>query len=258
MPIRVTVWNEFIHERTNELVQKIYPHGIHAVIADGIREQLGDDVVIHTATLDEPEHGLTEAVLAETDVLIWWGHTAHERVEDVVVTRIQNRVLQGMGLIALHSAHASKVFRTLMGTGCMLRWREAGERERLWIVRPGHEIVAGFTSEYFELAHTEMYGEFFDIPQPDGLIFISWFEGGEVFRSGCTFQRGRGRIFYFRPGHETYPIYYDSNVRRVIGNAVRWAAPTGATYYGQGRNIATPLSPIAEPMSMDESLQRPK
>lgn len=258
MPIRVTVWNEFIHERTNQLVQQIYPHGIHAVIADGIREHLGDDVSIRTATLDEPEHGLTEAVLAETDVLIWWGHTAHDRVEDAIVDRIQGRVLEGMGLVALHSAHASKVFRRLMGTGCMLRWREAGERERLWIVRPGHEIVAGLSGEYFELTHTEMYGEFFDIPQPDELVFISWFEGGEVFRSGCTFHRGRGRIFYFRPGHETYPIYYDANVRRVISNAVRWAVPSGTTYYGQGRNIPAPLSPIADPMSMDESLHRPK
>lgn len=257
-PLRVTVWNEFVHERENELVKKIYPAGIHAVIADGIREQLGEDVVVRVATLDEPEHGLTEQVLAETDVLTWWGHAAHDRVHDAIVERVQERILHGMGLIALHSAHASKLFRKLMGTGCMLRWREAGERERLWITAPSHPIVAGFTSEYFELAHTEMYGEFFDIPQPEELIFISWFEGGEVFRSGCTFRRGRGRIFYFRPGHETYPIYYDSNVRRVIGNAVKWAAPTGATYYGQGRNIPDPLSPIANPLSANESLHQPK
>jgi trehalose utilization protein len=257
-PLRVTVWNEFIHERKNAVVQKIYPNGIHAVIAEGIREQLGDNVVVRSATLDEPEHGLTEAVLAETDVLTWWGHAGHERVDDAIVARVHERVLQGMGLIVLHSGHASKIFRKLMGTGCMLRWREAGERERLWVVRPGHEIVAGLTGECFELAHTEMYGEFFDIPQPDELIFISWFEGGEVFRSGCTFHRGRGRIFYFRPGHETYPIYYDSNVRRVIGNAVQWARPSGATYHGQGRNIPEPLSPISNPIAMEESLHTPK
>jgi trehalose utilization protein len=256
--MNVTVWNEFIHERTNDVVKKIYPQGIHAVVADAIREQLGEAATIRTATLDEPEHGLTEEVLAQTDVLTWWGHAAHERVDDKVVARVQQRVLEGMGLVVLHSGHASKIFRTLMGTGCMLRWREAGERERLWIVKPGHDIVQGFTSECFELAHTEMYGEFFDIPEPDELIFISWFEGGEVFRSGCTFQRGRGRIFYFRPGHETYPIYYDSNVRRVIGNGVRWAAHSGGIYHGQGRNIPEPLSPIANPMAMDERLHQPK
>jgi trehalose utilization protein len=256
--MNVTVWNEFIHERTNDVVKKIYPGGIHAVVADAIREQLGPEVTVRTATLDEPEHGLTEEVLAQTDVLTWWGHAAHDRVEDQVVARVQQRVLEGMGLVVLHSGHASKIFRTLMGTGCMLRWREAGERERLWIVKPSHEIVRGFTSEFFELEHTEMYGEFFDIPEPDELIFISWFEGGEVFRSGCTFQRGRGRIFYFRPGHETYPIYYEANVRRVIGNGVRWAAPTGATYHGDGRHIGQSLSPIANPMAMDERLHQPK
>jgi trehalose utilization protein len=243
-PLRVTVWNEFVHERSNPVVQKIYPEGIHVVLADALREQLGEEVVVRTATLDEPEHGLSEEVLAETDVLTWWGHAAHDRVDDAIVERVHQRVLEGMGLVALHSAHASKIFTKLMGTGCMLRWREAGERERLWVVAPSHPIASGLTHEYFELAHTEMYGEFFDIPPPDELIFISWFEGGEVFRSGCTFRRGRGRIFYFRPGHETYPIYYDSNVRRVLANGVRWAAPTGATYYGEGRNIRQPLSPI--------------
>lgn len=247
-PIRVTVWNEFVHERTNEFVRQIYPEGMHAVIAEALRQQLGADAIVRTATLDEPEHGLTEEALAETDVLTWWGHAAHDQVSDAVVARVQQRVLEGMGLIALHSAHASKIFRTLMGTGCMLRWREAGERERLWITMPSHPIAAGFSSEFFELAHTEMYGEYFDIPQPDELVFISWFEGGEVFRSGCTFRRGRGRIFYFRPGHETYPIYHDSNVQRVIANAVRWAAPTGSTYFGYGREISEPLHPIANPI----------
>lgn len=257
-PIRVTIWNEFLHEKTNHAVREIYPGGIHQVLADALREQLGDGVQIRTATLDEPEHGLTDEVLATTDVLTWWGHAAHDRVDDVVVDKVQQRVLAGMGLIALHSAHASKIFRRLMGTGCMLRWREAAERERLWIVSPGHPILAGLTGEYFELPHTEMYGEFFDIPAPDELILISWFEGGEVFRSGCTFRRGKGKIFYFRPGHETFPIYYDPNVRRVIANAVGWAAPSGAAYFGEGRNVAQPLSPIAGRHEVDDSLHRPK
>ena len=257
-PLRVTIWNEFIHEREHAAVRDIYPDGIHAVLAAALRRHLGDAAQIRTATLDEPDHGLTEKVLAETDVLTWWGHAAHERVADKIVDRVQGRVLDGMGLLVLHSGHASKIFRKLMGTGCMLRWREAAERERLWIVSPGHPIVAGLSGECFELPHTEMYGEFFDIPAPDELIFLSWFEGGEVFRSGCTFRRGKGKVFYFRPGHETFPIYHDANVQRVIANAVRWAAPTGSPYFGEGRNIPESLSPISTTHTVDESLHRGK
>lgn len=256
--IRVTIWNEYVHEKLSAAVGAIYPQGIHAVLADALRQHLGSEVAIRTATLDEDEHGLTEEVLADTDVLTWWGHAAHERVSDAVVERVQRRVWQGMGLITLHSAHNSKIFRRLMGTSCMLRWREAGERERLWIIDPSHPIAAGIEGECFELEHTEMYGEFFDIPPPEEIVFLSWFEGGEVFRSGCTFRRGKGKIFYFRPGHETFPIYHDPNVRRVIANAVRWAAPAGATYFGEGRNIPEALSPIASVHEVDESLHRPK
>jgi trehalose utilization protein len=257
-PVRVTVWNEYIHERQHAAVAEIYPHGIHTVVAQALRERFGVVATVRTATLDEPEQGLSDATLDDTDVLLWWGHAAHDRVADTAVDRVQQRVLEGMGLIVMHSGHASKIFRRLMGTSCMLRWREAGERERLWIVNPSHPIVAGFTEECFELPHTEMYGEYFDIPQPDELIFVSWFEGGEVFRSGCTFHRGKGKIFYFRPGHETFPIYHDENVQRVLANAVLWAAPNGATYFGYGRNIAVPLSPIQSEHVVDESLHRPK
>lgn len=257
-PIRVTIWNEFIHERENASVAQIYPRGIHQVVADCLRQQLGAGVSIRTATLDQPEHGLTEQVLADTDVLTWWGHSAHHRVDDAIVERVQRRVWEGMGLLAMHSAHASKIFRRLMGTNCTLRWREAAEKERLWIVHPAHPITAGFTDEFFELPHTEMYGEYFDIPAPDELIFISWFEGGEVFRSGCTFRRGKGKIFYFSPGHETFPIYHDRNVQRVLANGVQWLAPSGSPYHGVGRKIASPLSPIATQHVVDESLHRPK
>ena len=177
---------------------------------------------VRTATLDEPEHGLSEAVLETTDVLLWWGHQAHTEVSDHVVARVQQRVLAGMGLIVLHSAHESKIFKSLMGTGCSLKWREVGERERLWCIEPEHPIAAGI-GEFIDLPNTEMYGERFDIPAPEEVVFISWFEGGEVFRSGCTFQRGNGKIFYFRPGHETYPIYANPQVQQVIQNAIRWA-----------------------------------
>jgi Trehalose utilization protein len=219
--IRVLVWGEFVQERTEDAVARVYPRGIHEAIAEHLRKQ--PDMTVRTATLDEPEHGLGEAVLKDTDVLIWWGHVAHDKVSDHVVERVCRRVLEGMGLIVLHSAHYSKPFRRLMGTSCSLKWREAGERERIWVVAPWHPIAEGLP-EHFELEHEEMYGEYFDIPPPDELVFISWFEGGEVFRSGCCFYRGRGRIFYFRPGHETYPTYYNPYVRKVIESAVRWAA----------------------------------
>ncbi len=238
--IRVTIWNEFRHEQENAAAAAVYPNGIHAAIADGLSAQLGDQVTTRTATLDDPEHGLTEAILAETDVLTWWGHLAHDQVSDVVVNRIHQRVLEGMGLIVLHSGHASKIFQRLMGTGCMLRWREDGKRELLWFVDPSHPILDGFEQDYIVLPKTEMYGEFFDIPQPEELVLISWFEGGEVFRSGCTFRRGKGRIFYFRPGHETYPIYFDPNVRRILANAVAWARPTGSPYHRDARNTESP------------------
>lgn len=221
-PLRVTVWNENVHERQHESVKKIYPKGMHTPIAEGIQRELGD-AKVRIATLDEPEHGLTEKVLAETDVLTWWGHAAHDRVDDAVVERVHARVLDGMGLVVLHSGHVSKIFMRLMGTGCMLRWREMGERELIWTVSPTHPIARG-VPQPIVIPHQEMYGEFFDIPTPDELVFISSFEGGEVFRGGCCFHRGLGRIFYFSPGHEEYPVYFQPEIQRVIANAVAWCA----------------------------------
>ena len=237
--LRVTVWNEYRHEKTNPKVAKIYPEGMHTALAGHLRSQ---GLSVRTAVLDEAEHGLTEEVLAQTDVLTWWGHTAHDEVKDQVVDRVHRRVLAGMGLIALHSAHFSKIFKRLMGTTCNLKWREMGEKERLWVVEPGHPIAAGL-GEYFEIPRAEMYGEHFDIPAPDALIFVSWFQGGEVFRSGCCFHRGRGKIFYFRPGHETYPIYYQPEVLRVITNAVLWAGQPGGAQVQFG-NVPKPLENI--------------
>ena len=219
---RVTVWNEYRHERSDQAVAQVYPEGMHAAIATYLR---AEGLAVQTATLDEAEHGLTEEVLSQTDVLTWWGHRAHLEVSDTVVDRVHQRVLDGMGLIVLHSAHFSKIFKKLMGTGCGLYWRETGEKERIWVVKPGHPIAAGL-GEWFEIPHAEMYGEPFDVPEPDNLVFVSWFPGGEVFRSGCCYYRGRGKVFYFRPGHETYPIYHQPEVLQVIKNAVLWAAPS--------------------------------
>ena len=219
--LNITIWNEYRHERENDTVRAIYPDGIHAALADALGSVDGFEV--RTATLDEPEHGLTDEVLAATDVLVWWGHKAHGEVQDAVVERVGARVLAGMGLLVLHSGHFSKIFKRLMGTGCDLKWREAGERERLWVVSPAHPIAQGLP-ETFVVPQAEMYGEHFDIPAPDELVLLSWFEGGEVFRSGCCFYRGQGRVFYFRPGHETYPVYYQDEVLKVIENGCRWAA----------------------------------
>lgn len=236
---RVTVWNEFKHEKANPKVAQIYPEGIHNAIA----AQLTDfGFVTRTATLEEKEHGLTQDVLSSTDVLIWWGHMAHDQVSDEIVERVHARVLEGMGLIVLHSGHYSKIFKKLLGTTCALKWREADEKERLWVLNPAHPIAAGI-GEYIELPQEEMYGEHFDIPAPDELIFVSWFAGGEVFRSGCTFTRGQGKIFYFRPGHETYPTYYNKDIIRVIANAVKWADDGKGSKPAYG-NVPVPLEKL--------------
>jgi trehalose utilization protein len=236
---RVTVWNEFRHERENPAVHAIYPDGIHATLAAALGAA---GLETRTATLDEPEHGLTAEVLAATDVLVWWGHRAHGEVEDAIVDRVQRRVLDGMGLVVLHSGHFSKIFKRLLGTACTVNWRDDGEKERLWVVTPEHPIAQG-VDRCIELEKEEMYGEPFAIPTPEQLVFLSWFQGGEVFRSGCCWTRGLGRIFYFRPGHETFPTYHDKAVQRVIANGCRWAAPVGRlSPIGQGRR--PPLEPI--------------
>lgn len=223
-PIRVTIWNEFLHERTYPEVGQVYPEGIHGALAGALGQH--SELEVRTATLGEPQHGLSQAVLDWTQVLLWWGHAAHDAVSDEVVNQIHKRVLEGMGLVVLHSGHHSKIFKRLMGTSCSLCWREAGERERVWVINPGHPIAAGI-DHCIELPNSEMYGEPFGIPAPDELVFVSWFEGGEIFRGGCCWTRGSGRIFYFSPGHEAYPIYHEPAIQRVIYNAVCWARPQG-------------------------------
>ena len=218
--IKVTVWNEYLHEQRQEKVRAIYPAGIHSCIAEFLKKD--KNILVRTATLAEPEHGLTEEVLADTDVLIYWGHMAHGDFSDEIAKRVQNHVLGGMGLIALHSAHFAKIMGLLMGTSMTLRWKH-GDRERLFVTAPYHPIAQGIPAQ-FDIPMEEMYGEYFDIPKPDDVIFTGWFAGGEVFRSGCTFQRGRGRIFYFQPGHEEYPIYHMPEIQQILSNAVYWCA----------------------------------
>jgi trehalose utilization protein len=224
MALRVTVWHEYRHEHKNPAVAALYPKGMHEAIAGFLRQS--SDLDVSTATLDEPEAGLTEEKLAHTDVLIWWGHMAHADVTDLVVERVYDRVVRkGMGLVVLHSGHFSKIFKKLMGTTCDLKWREANDREILWVTQPSHPIVKDI-SDHIVLEKEEMYGEYFDVPQPESIFMISSFSGGEVFRSGCTWTRGNGKIVYFRPGHETYPSYHNPQVLKVIENSARWAAPS--------------------------------
>ena len=224
MSLRITVWNEGVHEARREPagMAEYYPDGIHGAVAEALRAQL-PEATVRTALLGDAEHGLPEEVLADTDVLLWWGHLAHAEVADEVVSRVQRHVLGGMGLLVLHSGHFSKIFTRLLGTTCSLSWRNAAEREVVWTVDPTHPITEGVPNPVV-IPEQETYGEFFDIPVPDELIFISSFSGGEVFRSGCTFHRGRGRIFYFSPGDERYPVYHQAEIQRVLANGVRWAA----------------------------------
>lgn len=249
--INVTIFNEYIHETSDPEIGKIYPHGIHGVIA----EMLGRDARfnIRFATLQMPECGLTDEVLASTDVLFWWGHCAHDKISDELARKVADRVLDGMGFIVLHSGHFSKPFKLLMGTCCRSKWRENDEKERIWVIEPSHPIASGLP-EYIELEKEETYGERFEIPTPDELVFISWFAGGEVFRSGCCYKRGLGKIFYFRPGHEAYPTFYREDISRILYNATLWAAPSGGPHPTLGHFDA--LENVVDKFEgMDDSLR---
>lgn len=219
--IRVTVWNEYVHEREYDGIAKIYPKGIHGCIADFLGKQ--DDIKVTCATLDMENQGLSEELLKNTDVLIWWSHARQDEITDENVRFIRENVLSGMGFIGLHSAHFSKPMKALLGTSMTLKWRN-DDSEKLWCTAPYHPIAQGIP-ECIEIPDEEMYGEFFDIPKPDDVVFTGWFKGGEVFRSGCTFTRGMGKIFYFQPGHEAYPVYHIPEIQQIITNAVRWATP---------------------------------
>jgi trehalose utilization protein len=246
MPIRAVVWGENVHEHKNQIVAGVYPQGMHQAIADGLNQDPA--IQATTATLQEPEHGLPLARLQQTDVLLWWGHAAHKEVSDEVVERVAEAVWSGMGLIVLHSGHFSKIFKRLMGAPCNLTWREAGEKERLWVTSRNHPIAAGLP-DHFELENEEMYGEPFGVPEPLETVFVSWFQGGEVFRSGLTYKRGAGSVFYFRPGHETYPTYRDPNVQLVLRNAVKWAHNPAARIQGDvTRAPNVPVGQALEPI----------
>ena len=220
--IKVTVWNEYLDEQKKPDVVSVYPDGLHKTIAGFLNRE--EAIQAGVSVITDAEQGLAEDLLDATDVLVWWGHVHHDDVQDNLVKRVVDRVQRGMGIIFLHSAHKSKPFMSLMGTTGFLGWREANEKSRIWVTAPNHPIADGIPPQFL-LEHEEMYSEPFGIPEPDTTVFISWFEGGNVFRSGVTFQRDYGKIFYFQPGHETFPTYYDQHVQKIIINAVKWAKP---------------------------------
>lgn len=224
--MRIVVWGENEHERIHSAVSSVYPSSMHETIATGLRERLLGEATVDTATFQEPAHGLDMPRLKAIDVLFWWGHLLHEEVQDSVIQSIHERVLEGMGLVILHSGHLSKIFRRLMGTSCTLRHREGTDREVIWTVAPAHPIAAGIPHPFI-IPTQEMYGEFFDVPAPDELVFLSAFTGGEVMRSGLCWTRGGGRIFYFGPGHETHPVFHQPVVMDVLANAARWVGSAG-------------------------------
>lgn len=236
--INVLVWSEYIDAEKQPEVVEIYPEGIGKVIADFLSGE--SNLSVRTGGLDNMESDLSEESLLETDVLVWWDHFFQDRITDEILERIKHRIYEGMGFIALHSAIVSRVFRGLMGTSCAMKWREVGEKERVWVIDRGHRIAAGLEREYIDIPISEMYGESANIPHPEDLVFVSWYAGGEVMRSGCCYKRGNGRIFLFTPGHEEYPIYYQAEIQKIIINAVNWAKPST----GPPPNYAGHSSPL--------------
>lgn len=225
--INVVIWNEFRHEKRDPAVAQIYPDGIHACIRDFLKED--DNLNITLAALDDPDQGISDELLNKTDVLFWWGHMAHGEVDDKLVEKIRNRVYAGkMGLIVLHSGHHSKVFRSIVGATGNLSWGR-NQKEVVWNLMPQHPIAAGIP-DHFILKSEELYAEPFYIPQPDQLVFGGWYEDGHIFRSGCCFFRGVGKIFYFQPGHEYCRSFYNPYVQRIIRNAVEWVKPADVGY----------------------------
>jgi len=228
--IRVTIWHEYTHEKHSPEIAAIYPEGIHGQIKKAL--SYDGDLDITLAALDDPDQGLPEELLNNTDVLLWWGHMRHGDVDDGLAARIRDRVYRcGMGFIALHSAHHSKPFRTIVGCTGDLLWGDE-QKEIVWNLNPGHPIAAGIP-DHFCLPIEELYAEPFAV-QPDELIFTAWFEDGYIMRNGMVFNRGAGKVFYFQPGHETCPTYHNETVQKVLINAAAWAYTPRAEEYRYG------------------------
>lgn len=217
----VVVWSE------GTAPKEVYPNDINGAIAEGLKELKGWEVVV--ANLSDPNQGLPDELLNRADVLIWWGHQRHDQVKDPLVSKIVKRVKEdGMGFISLHSSHFAKPNKALMGTACS--WGAyVGDSTTLKVTvkDPGHPIAKGVKE--FTIVHNERYSDPYAVPTPQSVVFegIATLKDGKVDPSqqGFTWQIGKGKMFYFQPGHETNPVFYDANVGRIMINAVQWAAP---------------------------------
>lgn len=216
-PIRVLVWSEFSEPK------EVYPHGIHGAVADALNKL--DGVTAATATLDDADQGVSEAALAGADVLAWFGHVKHGAVTDVSVDRIVKHVKErGMGFLGLHSTHFAKPFKALMETECSWRtYVEDGKSAEIHVWDASHPIAQGVPN--FVIPKEEWYGEPYKVPPPDSVVLVGLYtDRREIARDGMTWTAGKGRVFYFRPGHETFPIYFMPEVQKILGNAARWLA----------------------------------
>jgi trehalose utilization protein len=243
-PVRVLVWDE----NPPHADKKLYPEGIRGAVADALNASGNGQIQAITAHLDEDEQGITASKLADADVLIWWGHARHAEVSDETAALVKTAVHEnGLGFLPLHSAHYSKTFKGVLGCTGHLKggWREiAGfEPEEITVCAPRHPIAQGI--EDFVIEAEEMYGAPLGAPPFETLVFQSYFpHGGEYFPCGFTLTvgegidaqftsgpgggkgqgEGAGRVFYFRPGHETVPTYHLPVVQQIIRNGVLWCA----------------------------------
>lgn len=217
---KVVVWSEGTAPKT------VYPYDVNTAIAEGL-QPLKDWQII-TASITDPDQGLSDDLLNSTSVLIWWGHQKHGDVKDELVAKIVRRVKEGgMGFIATHSAHYSKPLKALLGTNCGWKYyTDDGARVDLIVKSPKHPIAKGVKN--FTVPKTERYGDPFEVPPAETVVFdgIYTLPNGtkENAQQGMTWSVGKGRVFYFQPGHESYPIYFQEEIRHIFRNGVQWAA----------------------------------
>lgn len=275
--IRVVVWDEQQPAQKQAYDGRFLGEHIAAYL------QKSPEFSVKSVKLDDPEQGLPNELLEQTDVLIWWGHIRNRDVRPELGKRIVERVKAGkLALITLHSAHWSQPFIQAMyerstsdalaalpeaqrktakieytyPAGYVVPKQEApltpsskvetnadgsitlpiklplcvfsayradGKPGHVHTLLPQHPIAAGIP-ENFDIPQTEMYDEPFHVPAPDAVVFEERWDKGEHFRSGCVWNVGKGKVFYFRPGHETYPVYKQDVPLKILENAARWLA----------------------------------
>ena len=215
-PIRVRIWCE------GTAPKSVYPRDIDGALGDFLGKR--KDLVVSRARLDDADVGLSDGALDATDALIWWGRLRHADLPDSRARAIAARVRAGkLGFIALHASCLSKPFVELMGGPCELGgFREDGRPERVEIKDRDHPIARGVAP--FTIPRTSMFAEPFKVPKPDSIVMMSTFDRGETFRSGMTWTVQKGRVAYFRPGHDGFPVFFHPSVRQVIANSVAWSS----------------------------------